>query len=201
MKKIISGGKFRRGDRLWIHLIFLLLNHMSNNHYKAQALLLVKSTVADLSQRRHRLAGANVGKYALFAGWAQRDIGNSYISGLKVVDVYDESLVRCTPIELSEGRYNLTGSNIEGHALFAGGVVGNFYTTTSDVVDMYDESLVRNTITGLYDRRSDMVSAIVGNYVLFAGGEYYSALSTVDAYEYGTEDVNAIEIPAITIYL
>jgi hypothetical protein len=68
-----------------------------------------------------------------------------------VVDAYDSKLTRSTPTALSQGRYRLAATSIEGYALFGGGNAGYaFYST----VDAYDSNLTRSTPTALSKGRS-----------------------------------------------
>ena len=114
-----------------------------------------KVDISELSVAREYLAGASVGNYALFAGGRYSN----------VVEAYDNTLVRSTPIALSAARYNLAGASIGNYALFAGGE-----DSVTNMVDAYNDSLVKSNPAALSVARGGIVSARVGNYVLFAGG-------------------------------
>jgi len=106
---------------------------------------LTRTTPTGLSQERSNLAATTVGNYALFGGGYGVKVESIYDEDLEeyieerisiksnVVDVYNSSLTRTTPTELSQGRYNLAATTVGNYALFAGGDAGSY----SDVVDAY----------------------------------------------------------------
>ena len=91
-------------------------------------------TITPLWAARYALAGATVGKHALFAGGF-----SSAAINYRRVDGYNEALTREEAPYLSAGRARLAGATVGSYAIFAGG-----YTATNSatfVVDAYDEGL------------------------------------------------------------
>ena len=98
-----------------------------DRHYK---------TATPLSQARYYLAATSIGDYALFGGGVY-DVYNGITTVYyfySVVDAYDTSLVRTTPVPLSKARQALSATSIGNYALFGGGY--DSYSP-SDVVDAY----------------------------------------------------------------
>jgi len=144
----------------------------------------------ELSSNRSYTAVGHIGNYALFAG----GYGNSVVTN--VIDVYDTSFTRCTPISLTSNTwYKSLGSNainMGDNLLIAGGRIGANSTDSSNYtsgVDSFNTSLTKTGITSLSKNRDMLASANNGDYAIFAGGtqnENYTSsdgfLSTVDAY-------------------
>ena len=78
---------------------------------------IVRSTPTALSVARHRLAGASVGNYAMFAGGYNGRFEST-------VDAYNTDLVRSTPTALSVARSRLAGASVRNYAMLAGGYDG-----------------------------------------------------------------------------
>lgn len=133
---------------------------------------LTKGTASNCYQARD-LAATNVGEYALFAGGCT---GSSSTSRTAYVTAYNKSLTRTYPTQLSTARFGLTGTTVEGFALFGGGTDSS---GSSAVVDAYDESLTRTVQTNMSTGKQCPPATTVGNYALFGGG-YQN--TTVDAY-------------------
>ena len=96
---------------------------------------LTRTTPTELSQARHDLAATTVGNYALFGG----GYDYSYSSGnirYSTVDAYDTNLIRTTPNELRQARYDLAATTVGDYALFGGGDDDTF-PLFSSVVDAY----------------------------------------------------------------
>lgn len=119
-------------------------------------------------------AAGTIGDYALFAGGC--DSSFNYISS---IDVYNSSLIKTTPVSLSNGRCYPSMATVGNYTLFAG---GEDNSGSSATVDSYTSSLTRTTATNLSIARYWMGSASIGNYALFAGGRC-NKNSRVDAYD------------------
>lgn len=150
---------------------------------------LTRSTPTPLSVARWGLlAATSVGNYALVAGGAQEDTSEG-TGQSSVVDAYNTSLTRTTPVPLSVARDALAGTTVGDYALFGGG--GDSYASNHDkkataLVDAYDASLTHTNPTPLSQARLFLAATSVNGYGIFAGGtssDYYNVLDTVDAYD------------------
>lgn len=124
-----------------------------------------------LSVARTGPASAIAGNYCLFTGGTTG-------SPSKVVDVYDTSLTRLTPLSLSIARQNHSGTSLSDFAIFAGGIDNN-------TTDVFDKTLVRSSPENLSSNRWLFASASVGRYAVFSGGVVNSSgacSSTADVY-------------------
>lgn len=139
-------------------------------------------TTSNLTNNPLYLAGASLKNYALFGGGMCNYVGN-----FDTVDAFNSSVVRVTPITLSQARYDLTATSAMGgdYVLFGG---GRNDSGVSKVIDIFDNSLTRYIPEGINEltiARAKLASASVGNYVLFGGGYIYNASKSAqtDVYE------------------
>lgn len=130
---------------------------------------LTSTAGTSLSQARRDVTGVNFNdKYALFAG------GAAGTTAYNIIDVYDASLTRTTPITLSVARSRVAATVLDDYAFFAGGSTGSSWEYGQDAatntVDMFDSSLTRVDIGALPAARTEMGATTIGSYALFAGG-------------------------------
>lgn len=145
--------------------------------------------IEKLGVDRTNLAGASVGRYALFAGGNLNRNASSYYVGQysDVLDAYDASLTHSEPtMALTRARDTLVGASLGGeYALFAGG--GYYDSSTgyyedSNAVDAYDKSLTRiQGVQNLPTPRMNIKATTIGDYALFTGG-FSSGATEVTAY-------------------
>lgn len=110
-----------------------------------------------------RLAGASVGKFALFAGGTR---GTS-LSGTSnnQVTAYDDAQVQSIPDHLNGDAVELAGCSLFNHAIFAGGESNRKH------VDAYDKNLSKiSPAEELEYGRGYMPTANVGDYAVFGPG-------------------------------
>ena len=162
---------------------------------------LTKTMPTELSVARSSFAATTIAPagdsspqsgYALFAG------GGSYPV---IIDVYDTSLTRTTPTELSQGRYGLAATTVGNYALFGGGFaylglvydeyIGEYIEKygNSSVVDAYDTNLTRMAPTELSQARRNLAATSNGSYALFGGGYGNGSSVVVDAYSLAFYDI------------
>lgn len=133
-------------------------------------------TATPLNAARDDMLSASVGNYALFAG----GIADGYHS--TIVEAYNTSLTRSTPMELNVARVRAEATTVGDFALFAGG------NLAGGDVDAYNSDLTHSSTTPLFSGRTDSAATTVGNYALIAGGQIHSTsngfthTSLVDAY-------------------
>lgn len=121
---------------------------------------LTKSSASNLSVSRCNLAGAVIGRYAIFAGGDSASY--TYASN---VDTYDISLTHTTLDDLPLGRRYLGAATLGDYAIFG---PGQGYTDGD--VDIYDGSLVRTSGTNFSANNYKYSTTVVGDYALFGGG-------------------------------
>ena len=132
---------------------------------------LAMTTISSLSNTGSPV-GTPVGNYALFGG-------GTYSSA--AVDVFDSTLTKTTPIELSIARNSLPATTVGDTAIFAGGNNGSEYVA---IVDAFGSDLIRTTPDPLsvargWNRQS---ATSVGNYALIGGGYGSKVSDVVDVY-------------------
>ena len=132
---------------------------------------LVHSTPADVTRYGYDAATA-VGDYALFGA-----------SSGAIVDVYNISLVKLTPVNLSYDKYEFAATTVGNFALFGGGRNSNGEFSK---VEGFDNNLVLHQFKDLSEGKSGLASTALSKYALFGGG-YSSA--TVECYEYVENDL------------
>ena len=132
---------------------------------------LVHSTLADVTRYGYDAATA-VGDYALFGA-----------SSGAIVDVYNSSLVKLTPVNLSYDKYEFAATTVGNFALFGGGRNSNGEFSK---VEGFDNNLVLHQLEDLSEGKSGLASTALSKYALFGGG-YSSA--TVECYEYVEKDL------------
>ena len=126
-----------------------------------------------MTDARYLLAAATTGHYALFAG------GSYSTNRMDAVDVYDENLLRLTPLTLSVPYGNHAGISKEGFAVFAGGYGPSLHKN----IEAFDETLTRIPLEGLSVARDSLAAAHTGKHILFGGGgSSTSGKDTVDVY-------------------
>lgn len=135
---------------------------------------LVHSTLADATRYSYDAATA-VGDYALF--------GES--SGT-LVDVYNSSLIKLTPVNLSDTKSNFAATTVGNFALFGG---GRSSSEQFSKVEGFDNNLVLHQFEDLSEARSPLAATTVSNYALFGGGYSSTYSATVDCYEYVEKDL------------
>lgn len=127
---------------------------------------------------RYSVAGAAVGKYAIFAGGRTLQTA----SFLTSVNAVNSSLTAQSISALSTQRYYATGASVGNYALISGG-----QTTTSDktaVVEAYDSSLTKiSSVASMSNTRIYHAGASSGTHAFFAGGTGGETHSSVDAYD------------------
>lgn len=128
---------------------------------------LVRTIPTPLSVGRDYLAGAQAGDYALFAGGIPSS-GNHSGGYSNVIDVYNASLVRTTPITLSVARAYLAGASVGRYALFGGGLQGS--GIKSNIIDVYNDSLVMTTPLALSEARQRLCSTSHPEFAFFGLG-------------------------------
>lgn len=134
-------------------------------------------TATPLNAARDDMLSASVGNYALFAG----GIADGYYSA--IVEAYNTSLTRSTPMELNVARVRAEATTVGDFALFAGG------TFVDRDVDAYNSDLTHSSTTPLSTESEESAAATVGSYALIAGGKIDSnnvgtrLTSTVNAYD------------------
>lgn len=133
---------------------------------------LVMAFADDLSLPRGYFSASSSPNYALFGGGTGdgEELSDEELSD--VVDVYDSNLTRVSTARLSEKRYYLCSSSINGYVLFAGGI--NSSINRSYTVDAFNDDLINVDCPNLkYSRESFASSTLSSNhYALFAGGTY-----------------------------
>ena len=115
-------------------------------------------TATPLNAARDDMLSASVGNYALFAG----GIADGYYSA--IVEAYNTSLTRSTPMELNVARVRAEATTVGDFALFAGG------TFVDRDVDAYNSDLTHSSTTPLSTESEESAAATVGSYALIAGG-------------------------------
>lgn len=138
---------------------------------------LVHSTLADVTYDYYDTA-TSVGNYALFATGYYAQASNAS------VDVYNISLVKLTPVNLSDKKDLSSATAIANFALFGG---GQSNAEIFSKVEGFDKNLVLHQFEDLSETRCSLAATTVGNYAFFAGGfNGYSGenSATVDCYEY-----------------
>jgi len=121
-------------------------------------------TVVNMSVSRERLAGASVGRIAVFAGGYRT---GGYYSD--VVDLYDTLTGTWSNASLSQARHGPVGASVNDLALFAGGWNHNQNGSQSRV-DMYRAGTGAWTTAELSLARTSVACSTVGSKVLFSGG-------------------------------
>ncbi|MCM1226116.1 MAG: hypothetical protein NC320_01665 [Clostridium sp.] len=120
-----------------------------------------------------------IGDYALFGA-----NGSSHTNQSKPITVYNNSLSRLSPIELSSQRYDVASTTIGNYALFGGGNGSSESSgVISNIVDAYDKNLSHSTPTALAQERSYAAATTIGDYALFGGGTNNGAIDTVEVYD------------------
>ncbi|MDB5323571.1 MAG: kelch repeatcontaining protein [Phycisphaerales bacterium] len=123
-------------------------------------------TTARLSTPRLSVAAVTVGTKAIFAG--------SQSEPEKTVDLYDSVTRQWSTASLSQGRWWMGVTVVDGNAIFAGGTTAvNFGYPPPDpssVVDIYDSTTNRWSTAALSLARYQIVAATAGHKALFAGG-------------------------------
>lgn len=130
-------------------------------------------THLDLSQRKKYHAGATNGVHAIFAGGTS-ETGTGPDPN-KLVNAFDNSLVRSIPEELSVARSYLKGCYLNGKAVF---VCGSTSNSESGAIDTYDENLSHSSISAttnanyLPKKGKGFGFTSNKNYAIIAGGGY-----------------------------
>lgn len=143
---------------------------------------LVHSTLADVTYDYYDTA-TSVGNYALFATGYYAQASNAS------VDVYNISLVKLTPVNLSDKKDLSSATAVANFALFGG---GQRYTERFPKVEGFDKNLVLHQFEDLSEAKCSLAATTVGNYAFFAGGfNGYPGenTATVDCYEYTSKDL------------
>lgn len=149
---------------------------------------LVKTNISPLSIKRAGPAGAVVGNYYLFAGGKTNISSTALDTPTDSVEVYNNNLVRLTPVLMSSASCRMAHTEINGFAIFAGGgkeLRGTY--PTYDNVEIFDDNLQRTNLK-LSKSRTDLSGGTVGKYALFSGGGYRDSsrnlvtVNTVDTY-------------------
>ena len=135
---------------------------------------LVHSTLADVTYYGYAAATA-VGDYALFGA-----------SSNTRVDVYNSSLVKLTPVNLSDDKYEFAATTVGNFALFGGGRNSNGEFSK---VEGFDNNLVLHQFEDLSEGKSGLASTALNKYALFGGGYASTYSATVDCYEYVEKDL------------
>lgn len=135
---------------------------------------LVHSTLADVTYYSYAAATA-VGDYALFGA-----------SSNTRVDVYNISLVKLTPVNLSYDKYGFAATTVKNFALFGGGRNSNGGLSK---VEGFDNNLVLHQFEDLNEAKNSLIATTVSNYALFGGGYSSKYEATVDCYEYVEKDL------------
>ena len=120
-------------------------------------------TRTNLQKVKGYTVGCNLGNYAIFAGGLTT--GNVKEDS---VDVYDTSLTRLIPTNLSVAKYDHASANIGDYALFAGGYDSGNNILNS--IDVYDTSLTRLTGPQLSTGRYELSGTSINGFAFFAGG-------------------------------
>jgi hypothetical protein len=116
-----------------------------------------------------KLAGANVGNYALFAGGFINS--SKTIVAVNRVSVIDTSLTTSEISQLPDNVGDLAGTNIGNYALFAGGYSNSSSPNTRPETCAYNSSLVKNlNAPYLSIWRSRLAATTIGDNAIFAGG-------------------------------
>lgn len=148
--------------------------------YSSSLVKTVLSAPSDINY--YPVGSAAIGNYALFAG------GNSR----SVVDVYNNSLVKCTPLTLTDGGGDgAAGVNTKDYALFGGGynsTAANINSENKCVTNVtaFDKSLVRSIPQRLSVGRTHIAGECNGKYAIFAGGSDLNSsnpIAAVDVYQ------------------
>lgn len=136
----------------------------------------VRSSPTDLSgsgfgtYQAYRIAGTNVGNYAVFYG--------AY-SGGSAFNAYNNSLTK-TAVASSDTRYNIAATHIGDYALFGGGNGSSAF----NAVTVINSSLTVSSASNLSTSKGGLAAAYVGDYALFAGGNNGGTYSSkVDVYD------------------
>lgn len=140
----------------------------------------------------NNVAGASVGKYAIFAGGDkgqsdQYDYSNS-------VNAYDSSLTAQNIAQLSFSydpyRSGMLSGVINNKAVFAGGyylykagLFGKAKTIRCDNAISYDTSLTQTQLTALSSAKCNCATANTTNHLIFAGWVNNTNSNTTDAYD------------------
>lgn len=106
---------------------------------------------------------------------------------------FDSALTRFAAPSLSRTKYQLRGTSIGDHALFAGS------TESASEVEAYDSSLTRLTPLALSSGRTGIAAASNGGYAIFAGGEDVGAgvgKNIVDAFSPSLTRILATTLPS-----
>lgn len=140
---------------------------------------LVKTILAPLTSARDYMGAITIGDNTLFGGG--RTASGIYS---KIIEIYNGSLVKGTPIELSETKYRPAVASFGEYGMFAGGTLSPSPSLIySSVVDIFDRFLTRTAGSELSTGRTAASSASIGNYSIIAGGRDLSGKSgSVDVY-------------------
>lgn len=132
---------------------------------------------------RDAIAAASNADYALFAGGAWE---YDYYRGN--VDAFNNTLTRTDAPRLHASKTEVTGTNVGGYILFAGGAIDSSGDKVgTNIVEVYSTSLTKSTATAMSLERYGMASSTVGNYALISGGNYVGIYN----YTYETDLVEA----------
>lgn len=164
---------------------FMLFGGGANNgsgridSMEAFGIMLVRTSAPAMTTNRQLFAAARTDHYALFAG------GYNYPM-TDTVDVYDENLLRLTPLTLPGPSQDLAGTTKDGYAIFGGGYDES---NPTNAVAIFDDTLTRILPKGLSVARGALAATHAGDYVLFGGGvasnnisSSHSICQTVDVY-------------------
>ena len=132
---------------------------------------LTRTAVTSLSAAGWAIAGASINGEKAFLGGRYR--AGSFLSN---VDVYDDALTRSNT-SLSQGKYNVRGTNVGCYALLAGGSVNSTYYYN---VDAFDMDLTKTTPLSLLADCYSGGGNIAGVYALYPASSTGSSAYDAD---------------------
>lgn len=141
----------------------------------------------------NNVAGASVGKYAIFAGG--NDFQDTEYNYSDSVNAYDSSLTAQNIAQLSfsnttdKWRSGMLSGVINNKAVFAGGyylykpLFGKVKVIRCDEAISYDTSLTQTQLTDLSSAKCNCATANTTNHLIFAGWINNTNSNTTDAYD------------------
>lgn len=144
---------------------------------------LTRLTARYLEQGLMGVCGASGTDYVIFAGGLGGGGSGGSGTSTNIVEAFNSSLVKTTPVTLLSAKLNMSGGFTGTHYVCIGG--STTYTGGSlNVVEIFDTNLVRVSTSITTTPRSNAVSVDIGGAVFFAGGNNgTSATDGIDLFD------------------